>query len=152
MYWTEEWNKIVFSDESKFEVAVGDSRSRVIRSKHEAFHPDCLKRTVKFPKSLMVWGCMSAKGLGTLEFIESTVNAPKYQEILTKSLLPSVQRLYPDGKFIFQQDGASCHTAKSTKKWFTDNNITVLDWPSSSPDLNIIETVWQKMIEQSLIL
>lgn len=31
------------------------------------------------------------------------------------------------------------------KKWFGDNNIKVLSHPSSSPDLNPIETLWHKM-------
>lgn len=100
---------------------------------------------MKFPKGIMVWGCMSAKGLGTLKFIEGTVNAEKYQEILHTALLPSIPKLYSNEDFVFQQDGASCHTAKSTKKWFGDNNIKVLSHPSSSPDLNPIETLWHKM-------
>lgn len=144
--WTNDrWEKVIFSDEAKFDVCVGDYRKRVIRTKTEAFHKDCLKRTVKFPKGIMVWGCMSARGLGVLHFIEGTVNAPKYQEILTHSLLPSIDKLFPNGECIFQQDGASSHTAKSTKKWFGDNSINVLSHPSSSPDLNPIESVWHKM-------
>lgn len=146
MTWTvEDWSKVIFSDESKFDVCVGDFRKRVIRAKNEAFHKDCLKRTVKFPKGIMIWGCMSALGLGRYEVVEGTINAAKYQEILKNSLIPSARDLYPDMNFIFQQDGAACHTAKTTKKWFGDNNIKVLSWPSNSSDLNVIETLWHKM-------
>ena len=61
--WTmEDWSKVIFSDESKFDVCVGDLRRRVIRSKSEAFNKDCLKRTVKFPKGIMVWGACQLKG------------------------------------------------------------------------------------------
>lgn len=31
------------------------------------------------------------------------------------------------------------HTAKVAKKWFTDHNINILEWPSQSADLNPIE-------------
>lgn len=93
----------------------------------------------------MVWGCMSARGLGKLNFIDGTVNAQKYQHILETSLLPSAQELFPNEDYLFQQDGASCHSAKSTKNWFGNNNIKVLSHPASSPDLNVIETVWHKM-------
>lgn len=103
-----------------------DYRKRVIREKTEAFHKDCLKRTVKFPQGIMVWGCISAKGLGTLHFIKGTVNAAKYQDVLEHSLLPSAAKLHPSGDFIFQQDGASCHTAKSTKKWMGEHDIKVI--------------------------
>lgn len=61
----------------------------------------------------MVWGCMSAKGLGTLHFIESTVNAAKYQDILEHSLLPSAARLHPSGDFIFQPHAIRLNISKN---------------------------------------
>ena len=87
------WNSIHWSDESRFEVCTGDSPSRVLRQKNEAFHSDCLKRKVKFPASVMVWGSMSAMGVGKLHFIDGTVNTNKYLDILEESLLPRKQNL-----------------------------------------------------------
>ena len=85
---------------------------------------------------------MSARGVGNLTIVEGTINAMKYQEILTSQLLPSIPDLQTtEGEYLFQQDGTSCHTAKSTKKWFVNNSVPVIPWPSSSPDLSPIESL-----------
>ena len=94
---------------------------------------------MKFPQSVLIWGAMSSAGVGPLCFIKSRVNAAVYQDILEHFMLPSADKLYGDADFIFQQDLAPAHTAKSTKTQFNGHGITVLVWPANSPDLNPIE-------------
>ncbi len=50
-------------------------------------------------------------------------------------MLPSADQLFKDADFIFQQDLAPAHTAKSTKSLLNDHDVGVLDWPANSLDL-----------------
>lgn len=120
--WTAaEWSKVMFSDESKFCISFGNRGPRVWRKTGEAQDPRCLKSSVKFPPSVMVWGAMSSAGVGPLCFLRSRVNAAVYQQVLEHFMLPAADLLYGDGDFRFQQDLAPAHSAKSTRAWFTDH-------------------------------
>ncbi len=85
--WTAaEWSKVMFSDESTFCISFGNQSPRVWRKRGEAQNPGCLRSSVKFPQSVMVWGAMSS--VGPLCFLRSKVNTAIYQEVL-EHFMPS---------------------------------------------------------------
>ncbi len=134
--WTvAQWSKVLFSDESKFCISFGNQGPRVWRKGGEAHSPSCMKSSVKFPQSVMIWGAMLSAGVGPLCFLKTNVTAPVFQEILEHFMLHSADQLFKDADFIFQQDLTPAHTAKSTKSWLNDQGVGVLDWPENSPDL-----------------
>lgn len=62
--WTvAQWSKVLFSDESKFCISFGNQGPRVWRKNGEGQNPSCLKSSVTFPQSVMIWGAMSSVGV-----------------------------------------------------------------------------------------
>ncbi len=76
--WTvSKWKSVLWSDESKFDILVGNHGRRVLRAKEEGDLPACYQRLVQKPASLMVWGCISAYGMGCLHVLEGSLNAER---------------------------------------------------------------------------
>jgi hypothetical protein len=91
----------------------------------------------------MAWGAV-----GRLQIMEGNVNARKYVDtVLERNLLQSAEDIFKvqHPEFVFQQDGAPCHTAKLCKDWFQEHDISVMDWPGYSPNLNPIENLWSRL-------
>ncbi len=134
--WTvAKWKTVLWSDESKFEVLFGKLGRHVIRTKEDKNNPSCYQRSVQKPASLMVWGCMSACGMGSLHIWKGTINAERYIQVLEQHM---EHRLFQGRPCIFQLDNARPHTASITTSWLHRRRIRVLKWPACSPDLSPI--------------
>ncbi len=84
------WKSVLWSDESKCDILVENHRQRVLRAKEEGDLPACYQRSAQKPASLMVWGCISAYGMGSLHVLEGTMDAERYIKVLEQHMLPSI--------------------------------------------------------------
>ena len=138
--------RVLWSDESTFQLVFGKNGCQILRAKDEKDHPDCYQRKVQKPASVMVWGCISAHGMGDLHICEGTIDAEAYVGILERHMLPSRRQLFPGTPCLFQQDNARPHSAWVTTAWLRRHRVRVLDWPACSPDLLLLKmygTSWR---------
>ena len=143
--WTlENWRVVIFSDESKFNIFGSDGRQWCWRAPGQEFDERFTKKVVKHGGgNVMVWGCITAQGVGRICRIEGNMDAPLYVQILDDEFVGSLRDLGINKKDIyFQQDNDPKHTSKLATTWFQKKKIDKLDWPSNSPDINIIKHVW----------
>ena len=126
---------IAFSDEKLFDTNDhGHSREWVARGQKPT-----PREFAKWAPKVMVWGVIAVNFKALYFFPRGEqVDAAAYQKAIARTL-PSIRKR----NLIFQQDGARCHTAKTTLNLIKSKGVTLLEgFPARSPDLNPIENMW----------
>lgn len=71
------------------------------------------------------------------------MRSSQYTDVLRNVLLAYLETLeHPKEEYIFMQDGAPCHTSRTSMDCLNSLGLEVLPWPGNSPDCNPIENCW----------
>lgn len=143
------WKKVLWTDESKFQLFGSNRRIFVRRMVGERASESCVVPTVKHGGgSVMVWGCFGGFESGNFIQVKGTMRKEDYYSILQRHAIPSGLRLI-GRNFILQQDNDPKHSSKLCTNYIEGKErqgvLQIMKWPPQSPDLSPIELAWDEL-------
>lgn len=134
------FNEVVYSDECRFSLDGPDNfMSWEIDNEEKCYTR--FKRPC-FGGSIMIYGYILKDGYLGIRKIDGTLTGLSYADLMKNDILPEI-RSKVQTSFHYQQDNARPHIAKHVMRMFLEEQVSLLEWPAHSPDLNIIEYVWK---------
>ena len=95
----------------------------------------------------MVWGMIMPNGLLTIKIIGKNFKSEDYIDLLKTFAVPIIKLNYESITLV--QDNCRVHVARKVMEYCNKERIKVIQWPSKSPDINLIENVW-KMVSDKI--
>ncbi|GFV25845.1 transposable element Tcb2 transposase [Trichonephila clavipes] len=112
---TDEWIRVLFTDESQFSTRSNSQRVLIWREIRTWFYPSNIKERHRYGgPGVLVWGGIMLNGA-----------------------------IDPD--FIFMDDNARPHRTLVVEELPESEDITKMNWPAYSPDLNPIDNMWDAL-------
>ena len=88
----------------------------------------------------MVWAGIMGRRKTNLIVVQGNLSAQGYiKQILQPEAVPFLQR---QGLAILMHDNARPHVARICRQFLNRNNVNVLPWSAVSPNMNLIEHIW----------
>ena len=139
----DDWQNVIFSDESTFCVLKRKNQVKIWRTDEERLHQDCIEQlTTGNGGKLGIWGGICGQGPTEAKIYDGNMNGELYCDVLAGELKRSIDKLRNKQKIIYQQDLAPWHKSKIVEKKIKTLKLNVLNWAPRSCDLNPIEMIW----------
>jgi hypothetical protein len=147
VYWSrDDRKKVIWTDESSFELGKNNRQIRVWRRVNERYHSNCLAPSFKSGRtSVMVWGAFTGFEKSPLVIIPPTErSAVDFVYLVYVGTLSGFYFMHdqPD-QLTLMEDGAPTHHSRYPNHWREAHGIKKMNWPPNSLDLNPIENLWK---------
>ena len=146
---TEQWNEVLWTDESKFEIFSSNRRFYMQRRVGEKAAIPCITPTKKYGGDcfMMWWAFAHCKGRD-LHQVKGKLNQTGYHNILQHQAILSGTRLVGQG-FVHMQNNDPKYTNKLCQRYIKSKEeqhvLRLMLWSVQSMDLNPIEIEWDEL-------